>query len=87
MVFKGRITINTKYMSALIASSSALFLATTGFTYASLITWAGNDILLILGGGLGLIDALIGWIIALAIITLVIHLIFRGLRFLHILGR
>lgn len=74
-------------MGALIASSSALFLTTTGFSYASLVTWAGNDILLILGGGLGLIDSLMGWIIALAVISLIVHMIFRGLRFLHILGR
>jgi len=49
-------------MSTLIATGSALFLSTTGFTYASLVTWAGNNVLLMLGGGLGLVDAMMGWI-------------------------
>jgi len=72
-------------VSALIASSSALFLETTGFPYASLVTWAGNILLEILGGGLGLVDSLIGWIIAIIIITVIVRLIFHGLRWLHIL--
>jgi len=72
-------------MDALIASSSALFLATTGFTYASLVTWAGSIILLILGGGLGLVNALIGWIIAIVIISVIIGLIYHALKWLHIL--
>jgi hypothetical protein len=72
-------------MSAIIATSSALFLATTGFTYASLVSWAGDQLILILGGGLGLVNALIGWIIALIIISVVIGLIYHGLKWLHIL--
>jgi len=72
-------------VSAIIATSSALFLATTGFSYASLVTWAGDVILLILGGGLGLVNSLIGWIIAIIIITVIVRLIYHGLRWLHIL--
>jgi len=72
-------------MGALIATSSALFLATTGFSYADLVTWAGSVLLLILGGGLGLVNALIGWIIAIIIITVIVRLIYHGLRWLHIL--
>jgi len=72
-------------MSSIIASSSALFLATTGFSYASLVTWAGGILVQILGGGLGLVDALIGWIIAIIIITVIVRLIYHGLRWLHIL--
>ena len=72
-------------MTEIIATSSALFLATTGFAYADLVTWAGDILKLILGGGLGLVNALIGWIIAIVIITVVVKLIFHGLRWLHIL--
>lgn len=72
-------------MNALIASSSAAFEATTGFTYDSLVEWAGEILLQILGGGLGLVNALIGWIIAIIIITVIVKLIFHGLRWLHIL--
>lgn len=72
-------------MDTLIASSSALFEATTGFEYADLVTWAGDQLMIILGGGLGLVNALIGWIIAIIIITVIVRLIYHGLRWLHIL--
>jgi len=72
-------------MTELIATSSALFTSMTGFAYADLVAWAGNVLKLILGGGLGLVDALIGWIIAIVIITVVVRLIFHGLRWLHVL--
>jgi membrane protein insertase Oxa1/YidC/SpoIIIJ len=72
-------------MGALIASSSALFTATTGFAYSDLVTWAGSILTQILGGGLGLVNALIGWIIAIIIITVIVRLIYHGLRWLHIL--
>lgn len=72
-------------MNALIASSSAVFTATTGFGYSDLVTWAGQQILLLLGGGLGLVNAMIGWIMALLIISVIIRLIYHGLKFFHIL--
>lgn len=75
----------SKYMSSLISTASATFLATTGFNYSDLVDWAGNILKQILGGGLGLVDALIGWIIAIIIITVIVRLIFHGLRWLHIL--
>lgn len=81
--YKKKLSVST--MDALIASSSALFLATTGFTYANLVEWAGDIILLILGGGLGLVNATIGWIIAIAIVSVIIGLIYHGLKWLHII--
>jgi len=72
-------------MGPLIASSSALFEATTGFEYTDLVAWAGDILKTILGGGLGLVNALIGWIIAIIIITVIVKLIFHGLRWLHVL--
>jgi len=76
--------IDDKIVTGLIATSSALFLATTGFTYASLVTWAGDVLLLVLGGGLGLVNAMIGWIIALIIITVIVRLIYHGFKWLHL---
>jgi len=64
---------------------SAGFTAETGWPFSDLVTKVGTWIVQILGGGLGLVDALIGWVIALVIISVIIHLIFKGLRFLHIL--
>jgi membrane protein insertase Oxa1/YidC/SpoIIIJ len=72
-------------METLIATSSALFQSTTGFAYSDLVTWAGSQLKLILGGGLGLVNSLIGWIIAIIIITVIVRLIYHGLRWLHIL--
>jgi len=72
-------------MNTLIATSSALFESTTGFSYADLVTWAGDQLKLILGGGLGLVNSLLGWIIAIIIITVIVRLIYHGLRWLHIL--
>lgn len=72
-------------LSTLISDAGTQFSTTTGFAYADLVSWAGNILTQILGGGLGLIDALIGWIIAIIIITVIIRLIFHGLRWLHVL--
>lgn len=72
-------------MDFLIASSSALFQSTTGFTYADLVTWAGGILKTILGGGLGLVNSMLGWVIAIVIITVIVRLIYHGLRWLHIM--
>ena len=72
-------------MGSLIATSSELFLSTTGFAYSDLVSWAGSIITTVLGAGLGLVNAMLGWVIALAVIGIVIGLIYGALRFLHIL--
>lgn len=71
-------------MDALIASSSALFTTTTGFAYSDLVSWVGGILKTILGGGLGLVNATIGWIIAIIIITVIVRLLYHGLKWLHI---
>jgi len=72
-------------MDYTIATSTALFQSTVGVAYSDLVSWMGGNLKLILGGGLGLVDALIGWIIAIIIIGVIVKLIFSGLRWLHIL--
>lgn len=74
-------------MDTLIASSSAQFLATTGFAYSDLVTWMGSILKMILGAGLGLVNALMPWIIAIIIIGVIVGVIYAGLRWLHILHR
>ena len=71
-------------LDTLISDASTSFSTTTGFAFADLVTWAGDILKQILGGGLGLVDALIGWIIALIIISVIIKLIFHGMKWLHI---
>jgi Na+/phosphate symporter len=72
-------------LTALIASSTALFATTTGFSFADLVTWAGSILLLMLGAGLGLVNAMLPWVIALIVFGVIIGLIYKGMRFLHIL--
>jgi hypothetical protein len=76
---------DTPPIGSIISSTSDQFTATTGFTYDDLVSKAGDWIKMFLGGGLGLVDSLIGWIIALIIFGIIVSLIFRAMRFLHIL--
>jgi len=72
-------------MDALIATSTALFTSTTGFAFSALVTWAGNIIKIVLGMGLGLVNAMLGWILAIIVISVIIGLIYHALKWLHIL--
>jgi len=72
-------------MDALIASSTAYFAATTGFGFDDLVEWAGSILRTILGMGLGLVNAMLGWILAIIVISVIVGLIYHGLRWLHIL--
>lgn len=71
--------------STLKSSALAGFLSATSFPVSDTVTWSGAKLLSILGGGLGLVNALMGWIVAIIIITVIVRLIFHGLRWLHIL--
>lgn len=72
-------------LSTMVSDAGTQFSTTTGFTYADLVTKVGDWLKMFLGGGLGLVDALIGWIIALIIFGIIVSLIFKAMRFLHIL--
>lgn len=72
-------------IDVLVATATAQFQSVTGFTFSDLVAKVGTWIMMFLGGGLGLVDALIGWIIALIIIGVIISLIFKAMHFLHIL--
>lgn len=68
-------------MNAMIASSSSLIQSTLGFSLTDIVTWFGQRILLILGGGLGLFDGVLGWLIVLAVIGTIFVLVFKPFRF------
>jgi len=72
-------------MDTIISSSTQLFENTTGFAFADLVDWAGDILVTILGMGLGLVDAMLPWIIAIIVISVIIGLIYHGLKWLHIL--
>jgi len=68
-------------MDALITASNALFASTTGFTLASVVDFAGSLILILIGMGLGVFQALLPWLMVLAAIGVVIGLVYAGFRF------
>lgn len=72
-------------MESLIGDATTTFLSTTGFELSAVVTWAGDLIKLFLGSGLALVDELKGWIIALIMIGAVLGLIYKALRFFHVL--
>jgi hypothetical protein len=72
-------------MGDLISTSSALFESTTGFAFTDLVAWAGDVLLTVLGMGLGLVNAILPWVISIIVISVIVGLIYHGLKWLHIL--
>ncbi len=69
-------------MDELIATSSAGFLATVGFSIDSVTQWMGDNLLKpFIGGGLSVLYSLRWWIIALVVISIIVYFAFRGFRF------
>jgi hypothetical protein len=69
-------------MNALIASSSAGFLATTGFNVSDVVTWAGDNLIkLFIGSGLSVLYNLRYWIVALVIISAIVYFAYRAFGF------
>lgn len=72
-------------LANMISDAGTSFSTTTGFAYADLITEVGEWIQMFLGTGLGLVTALLPWIIALIVFGVIISLIYKAMHFLHIL--
>lgn len=68
-------------MDALINTATSTFETTTGFTYSSVVTWMADLLKLVLGSGLAMLDALMGWIIALVVISAIVYFLYRAFRF------
>lgn len=68
-------------MDDIVTDASAEFASTTGFSLASVVEWMGGIILLFIGSGLAVLDAMKVWIVALIAIGVVIFFVFKGLRF------
>jgi len=68
-------------MDSLINTATSTFETTTGFTYADVVTWMGDLLKLVLGSGLGLLSELMGWIIALVVISAIVYFLYRAFHF------
>jgi len=61
-------------MDEIIANATSTFQQTTGFSLDSVITWASDHLFkVVLGSGLGLLDAMLSWIIAIVLIGAVVY--------------
>lgn len=68
-------------MQTIIDSATTTFASTTGFTLASVVDFMSDLIQLVIGTGLGVLQQLLPWILALTAIGAVIYLLYRAFRF------
>jgi len=68
-------------LDTIITNASTTFLATTGFTLASVVDFMSDMIKLVIGTGLGVLQALLPWILALVAIGAVVYLLYRAFSF------
>lgn len=68
-------------MDTIITNASSTFSTAVGFTWADTIVFMKSLLLLIIGSGLGLLQVLLPYIIALVIISAVVYFIYRAFRF------
>lgn len=68
-------------MQTIVDTASTTFYTTTGFTLASVVDFMSDLIQLVIGTGLGVLQALLPWILALVAIGAVVYLLFRAFSF------
>ena len=75
-------------MSALdtaITNASSSFSTLTGFSYGDVVSWTTDRVVELLGAGLGFVQEVLPLVVAIVLITVVIRMVYHGLRWLHIL--
>lgn len=66
----------------MIDTATSSFQTTTGFDIASVVTWAGDNLIkLFIGSGLAVLYNLRYWIVALVIIAAIVYFAYRAFRF------
>lgn len=68
-------------MSDLIATSTAGFLTAYGISLTDLITFMKTWLMYIIGAGFGVLQALMPYIVGLAVISAIIYFLYRAFRF------
>jgi hypothetical protein len=68
-------------MDALIASSSAGFLAAFGINVSDVVDFMKTWLLYIIGAGFGVLQALLPYIVGLVVIGAIVYFIYRAFRF------
>jgi hypothetical protein len=68
-------------MDAIITTASSTFTSTVGFNWANVTAWMKELLLLVVGSGLGLLETLLPFIIALVTIGAIVYFLYRAFRF------
>jgi len=68
-------------MDGIITNATSTFLATTGFELSSDVDFMTDQILLVVGSGLGVLEYLLPWIVGIAVISAIVYFLFRAFSF------
>ncbi len=68
-------------MDAIITTASTTFTTAVGFNWANVVAWMKDLLLLVIGSGLGLLETLLPFIIALITISAIVYFLYRAFRF------
>lgn len=68
-------------MNGIINTATSTFSSTTGFSLDSVVTFMATQIKLVIGSGLGLLNALMPWIVGLALIGGAVYFLYRAFSF------
>lgn len=68
-------------MDSIISNASTTFTTATGFSWDSVVVYMKSLLLLVIGSGLGLLETLMPYIIALVIIGAIVYFVYRAFQF------
>ncbi len=68
-------------MNTIISTASTTFTTAMGFNWSDVVTYMAGLLNLVIGSGLGLLQTLLPYIIALVIISAIVYFLYRAFRF------
>ena len=68
-------------MDTVISNASSTFTSAVGFNWSDVVTFMKSLLLLVIGSGLGLLETLLPYIIALITIGAIVYFLYRAFRF------
>lgn len=68
-------------MDTVIATASSTFSSAMGFGWGEVVAYMKTLLLLVIGSGLGLLQTLLPYIIALIVISAIVYFLYRAFQF------
>lgn len=68
-------------MNTIIDNASTTFTSSVGFNWGEVITFMKDLLLLVIGTGLGILQSLLPYIVALVAIGAIVYFLYRAFRF------